>query len=294
MGKFASPAKQAASVLKALQGDKIQSVGSVRNYEEALKQVAEYAKNELHCSLRDMTPSQAIQYLEYRGQDHGQSSLNMSRQALQHMMQSITHQLAPNEKLPTITSERDEALNSRAYSSEHLKMVMDCQRENNAFSTAISEAAGLRAHELFTIRPLAERAPSDRPALETKFLGREGHAYTVHGKGGLIREIRLPNELAERLEEKRLPEPRTITDRGVNYQQFYDLNGGNRWSSSFSTASNRALGWSTGAHGVRHSYAQSRMRELQVSHGLDRHTALETVSQEMGHFRPSITEVYLR
>jgi hypothetical protein len=31
-----------------------------------------------------------------------------------------------------------------------------------------------------------------------------------------------------------------------------------------------------------------------VSIGLSRDKALETVSQEMGHFRPDVTEIYLR
>lgn len=53
------------------------------------------------------------------------------------------------------------------------------------------------------------------------------------------------------------------------------------------------MGRSTGAHGLRHSYAQERMTELQ-NRGLSRDAALETVSQEMGHFRPEITETYLR
>ena len=35
------------------------------------------------------------------------------------------------------------------------------------------------------------------------------------------------------------------------------------------------------------------MTELQ-NRGLTREQALETVSQELGHFRPEITEVYLR
>ena len=47
-------------------------------------------------------------------------------------------------------------------------------------------------------------------------------------------------------------------------------------------------------YGVRHGYAQERMRELQVGQLLTRDKALETVSQEMGHFRPEITEAYLR
>ena len=46
------------------------------------------------------------------------------------------------------------------------------------------------------------------------------------------------------------------------------------------------------AHGARHAYAQERMRELQRM--LLRAGALETVSQELGHFRPEIAETYLR
>ena len=51
--------------------------------------------------------------------------------------------------------------------------------------------------------------------------------------------------------------------------------------------------FSNGGHGLRHSYAQERMAELK-SLGLARAIALETVSQELGHFRAEITEVYLR
>ena len=44
---------------------------------------------------------------------------------------------------------------------------------------------------------------------------------------------------------------------------------------------------------MRHEYAQERMETLQ-SMGYEYREALEVVSQEMGHFRPDITEVYLR
>ena len=45
------------------------------------------------------------------------------------------------------------------------------------------------------------------------------------------------------------------------------------------------------AHGLRHGYAQQRMRELMhhAEHGL----ALPIVSEEMGHLRPAITQLYL-
>jgi len=62
---------------------------------------------------------------------------------------------------------------------------------------------------------------------------------------------------------------------------------------STTKASTRALGWTFGAHGIRHTYAQKRMIELQ-NLGWKYDSALAVVSQEMGHFRPEITEVYLR
>jgi len=82
-------------------------------------------------------------------------------------------------------------------------------------------------------------------------------------------------------------------DREINYLQRYDIGGGHKWSCSFSKASSRTLFFSNGGHGLRHSYAQERMDELKGL-GLSRQVALETVSQELGHFRAEITEVYLR
>ena len=295
MGKFAKASKQAASVMKELQGGVLQSVGTVRNYEQALTRVAEYAKAErINGGLRGLTPDQALTYLEIRGQEVGQSTLNMERQAIQAMMQHVTSKLKTNIRLTVIKSELVQATKSRAYTTEQIRLIANAQTDKNQLATNLAYAAGLRAHELLTLRPVNERAATPgRPANETKFNGREGQLYTVHGKGGLVREVLIPHDLAEQLERTRLPEPRTVDDRGVIYEQHYNINGGQKWSASFSAASNRALFRSNGAHGLRHSYAQQRMHELQ-SQGLKRDLALETVSQELGHFRPQITEVYLR
>jgi len=219
--------------------------------------------------------------------------LNMERQSIQCMMKHVTNKLEQNERLPAVQSERQQALESRAYTKTQVDLISQAQSERNALSTEIAHAAGLRAHELYTILPIAEQTPSERPASDAKFSGRDGVSYTVDGKGGLIREVNIPRELSERLESTRFSEAITIIDRGVNYTQHYDINGGNRWSASFSYNSNQQLGWSAGGHGVRHSYAQERMIELTKS-GLTRSEALKVVSQEMGHFRPEITEVYLR
>ena len=295
--RFSSPEKQAvkqsASVMKALQGKHIRSVRTVRNYEQCLRTVARILA-ENRQSLKDLTRETAAQYLVDRAVEVGQSQLNMERQALQAMMQHVTHELAPNETLNVEKSDLKEVLASRAYAPEQVALVAERQTDRNALSTEIAHAAGLRAHELLTIRPTDERAPDVRPALEQKFENREAErSYTVVGKGGLCREIRLPDHLADRLEDRRLDEPVEVTDRGIHYEQHYDIGGGQAWSQSFSDAAERALGWSEGAHGLRHSYAQERMVELQRAE-YSYQTALAVVSQEMGHFRPEITEVYLR
>lgn len=275
------------------------SVGTNRNYMQCLTQVAQWVKDNHLGDLRHLDIPTAAKYLEERSAEVGQKTLDQHRQAIQAHLHA-TGVLERGETLEVTKSQQETTLEHRAYTPEQVAAVAAAQNEKNAFSTELAYAAGLRAHELLTLRPIAEQPADVRhyedgsvKSLETKWQGRDqGIAYSVVGKGGLTREVRLPADLAARLEERRLPEPRTVVDRNVRYEQHYDLAGGQKWSNSFSAASNRALGWSTGAHGLRHSYAQERMAELSKVCNFDK--ALETVSQEMGHFRPDITTTYLR
>jgi len=293
--KTASPAKQALSVEKSLQrGGHIPSIRTLNNYRERLERVAsklpEYG---IRCEIRQLDKHSITQYLTQRSTEVGQKTLDMERQALQSMARHISREIGLKSTLPVIKSIHEQRLTGRAYTAEQVSMVATAQTEKNSISTAIAYAAGLRANELHTLLPINERPADDRPALVTKFEGREGVRYTVVGKGGLVREIILPHDLAEQLETLRLRESLPVTDRGVHYEQHYAIGAGQRWSNSFSRAANRTLEWSAGAHGVRHSYAQERLDELQnAGHSLD--LAKETVSQELGHFRPSITDIYLR
>lgn len=309
MAKFAKPATQAASVMKRMQGSTLRSVGTVRNYELRLKLVTEWIQQNRLGSLRELTPERALEYLRQRATQVGQKTLDMDRQAIQAMMRHVTGRLGEGQTLPVLKSTAPERAakagepnnlgrrlseESRLYTREQVALIAARQAPHNALATEIAAAAGLRAHELLTLRRIHHRAPDERPAHALKFEGvrADSIAYTVHGKGGLTREVRIPVELARRLERTRLPEPRQVTDRGVHYQQIYAIGGGQAWSASFSTASNAALGWSKGAHGLRHCYAQERLRTMQGH--LTRREALRVVSQEMGHFRAEITEVYLR
>jgi len=293
MPRFSSPAKQAGSVMKVLQGRVIKSIGTSRNYEQAYRRISQYLHEQRLGSLQSMTVQQAVAYLDKRSQFVRQSTLNMERQALQAMMRHITHLLAPDQALPSVQAAIETELSSRAYTAEQVDMIAAHQIARNSLATEIAYRAGLRAHELYTLRLATERHADVRPATPYKFNHRPGILYTVQGKGGLIREVCIPPNLSRQLEAARLPHPAPILDRNIRYQSYYDLNGGQRWSSSFTKVSKRVLGWSEGGHGVRHAYAQERMDELRAA-GLDRNLALETVSQELGHFRPSITEIYLR
>ena len=113
MGAFQSTNRQALEAIKKLQEDgKIKGVGTNRNYLEALKHIAKHTTG----NLRDLTKEQATQYLVDRSIQVGQSSLNMSRQVMQHLI---------GDKLPVIKTEKNEVLGSRAYTPEQVKVIAD-------------------------------------------------------------------------------------------------------------------------------------------------------------------------
>ena len=300
MPSFAKPESQASkSVTKAISvgtarhtsrnDGRIHGAGTARNYEQALKLAALWDQANGGQGLAYFDRDRAQAYLSERAESVNQKTLDLDRQALQ---------ILPNVgSLDRVRSELNRpglADQGRAYTPEQVQAIAQAQQPRNALATEIAHAAGIRAHELYTLQPANQRGPSThREWHPDRFAGRDGMKYTVVGKGGLVREVVLPKELAERLEARRLDAPLDVIDRGIHYEQKYDLGGGQAWSQSFSSASTRELGWSTGAHGLRHSYAQERMEELQRQ-GYIYHEALSLVSQEMGHFRADITLVYLR
>ena len=271
----------------------IHSVGTARSYQGALARVAAWMQeNRNYKGLDQLTPEEARTYLEARAAHVRQKTLDQDRQALQVLpLVGKLERIKSNPELrPTCL-----ATEGRAYTPEQVDIIAQAQTPRNALATRIAYAAGVRASELLTLLPASERpASKHREWSPERFDGRgDVRRYTVEGKGGLKREVALPSYLAEQLEARRLRKPERVTDRGVRCMQHYDLGGGQAWSQSVSAASKNELGWSTGAHGLRHSYAQDRVGELQGS-GHGHESALETVSQELGHFRPDITRVYLR
>lgn len=300
MPSFRSAAAQArhqvelASVIgtakPASESSFIHSLGTQRVYAVSLGLLGRWMRDRrMGTDLRQLTEDQALQWLCERSEEVGQKCLDNDRIAISKTL---------GFSLPRIPSNHDDerrlAEQSRAYTAVQIARIQDHQSERNRFATQVIASAGLRAHETLTLRPaLARPATSDREWSSERFLGLSGQRYTVVGKGGLIREVLIPHALAVHLESHRLLRPVTVRDRQINYLVHYDIAGGNAWSKSFSQASERAFGYSHGGHGLRHSYAQARMAELQ-GRGLAFDSALAIVSQELGHFRPDITEVYLR
>ncbi len=280
-------AKQAAGLKGNASTGKIHAIATLRKHEFALKKAGEWLEKTFDVKRLDaITKDQAEAYLDYRRTVVGQKQLDADRLALQ---------LCKNVgKLDRIKTDRTETLSGRAYTKAQIERIARRQADHNALATRIAYGAGVRAHELQTLRRTDETAPSPhREWRNDRFLGRSGERYVVIGKGGLKREVMIPHELTNALEERRLDQPRAVSDRGISYTAHYDIGSGNAWSKSFGVVSKRALGWSTGAHGVRHTYAQERMRELQGK-GYTYRVAKSVLSQELGHFREDVVNKYLR
>ena len=265
----------------------IHAVRTAQAYKGALTGYTEFLQDNRLGDLKSATAETAQMYLAERQEARlSQKTLDQDRQAIQcHLAQ----------KLDRVQALEKTALSTRSYTRDQVREIASNQSGRNSLATQITHAAGLRASELNTLRPVSERpASTHRTWSADRFTGRSGERYTVAGKGGLIREVLIPHELAVRLEATRIAGgPVPVTDRGVHGEKYYNIGGGKNWSTSFSRVSENRLGWSNGGHGLRHSYAQQRMGELQGG-GFQYELALATVAQELGHFSPSTTEAYLR
>ena len=306
-GHLSSAGKQAARAVNGLKslgtskldfdGDAVRSVGTARQFQQIFTGAAEYA-NAHGVRLSNLTAEVANTYLSERSSDIQQKQLNVETRALEMHVRNITGDNSIS--LERQRSEVPAISESRAYSPNQISYLAEQQSDRMALSTKICESAGLRAHELHTLQKMDgpnARTPSSHRNWNSSMHSGGGREqwdrYTVQGKGGLTREIRIPNNVSVQLEEKRLPTPMQIVDRGVNYVSHYDVMGGQSFSNAWSKSSATHYGFSHGAHGLRHSYAQQRMREIQ-NNGTNYKDALGIVSQELGHFRPNITTEYLR
>ena len=275
----------------------ISSIGTERNYRQCLKNYLEWcALNGVHPDCQAKSSNLQI-YLKERSEWIEQKNLNQIKHALE---------LIYKQKLPNIRAMKKSIYEKRSYKLVQVQKIVEHQNPKNRITTLLAFFTGIRAHEAATILPIAEQPPSKRLDKwdPRRFTGlNEFILYSVIGKGGLIRAVAVPKWLATQLEATRRDHPIVVLDREVQYSSSYDIGYGQSWSQSFTTASTKSLGYSTGGHGLRHSYAKWRLWNLIFSLELEgcatdqgsiEEQALLIVSQELGHFRLDIVYCYIR
>lgn len=273
---------------------------SVRSYQETTTTLARIGRELGVSQLKEITPEIALGYLQTRKEQRSVTQICSKEKDHEHLSQKTLDaerkalSIISGQSLERVFSNNNSRQASRSYNVDQVESIKKAQTEKFSFATELSRASGLRAVELLTLRRADEDSKSTRRAWRNdRFEGLKGDLYVVTGKGGLKREVLIPKDLANKLETYRLAQPKVILDRKVKITSCYDIPGGKNFSKSFSSASNRALGFSNGAHGLRHSYAKERYEQLRTL-GKNEIDAKTIVSQELGHFRPSIVEVYLR
>jgi integrase len=225
------------------------------------------------------------EFLDTYSECHAQASLSHMRLALEKCY---------SVKLGHFESSLPETAHGRAYYLSEVERLLEWQSSRNQLAVLLCFDAGLRAHECITLCPREWGEPSShRDWSPQRFAGRKDYeVFLTNGKGGLVREVAVSLPIAAAVHRTRRPEPKMVTDRGVHYESHFDIGGGQGLSSSFTRASQKALGWSTGAQGLRHAFAQERLRVLTKI--LGPHLGLSVLSQELGHFRRDVTLIYLR
>lgn len=269
-----------------LSSDGISSIGTQRDYQVCIKLYLDW------CQTNAIPPGNygsnlsLSAYLEDKSELYRQKTLCQHRMALN---------AAYHKQLPRVKSLVDTVLSSRDYRLSEVLLLIKNLHPKNAIAILLCFFSGLRAHELATLQRANEGERSHTRTWSKNLFVLENyfHLYIVTGKGGLRRYVAIPTELAKIIEAHRFESPRKVCDRGIHYHMNYNLGFGKALSQCFTRASLKHFGWSTGLHGLRHSYAKNRIRKLTGNH-FSREYAKSIVSQELGHFRPSVINCYMR
>ena len=262
----------------------ITSRGTQEKYENCVKNYLYYLKQQ-RIPVAKVCTEVAHDFLKLKAADCQQKTVDGYRQAIKKVF---------GLDVPYVMSDLETVKDQRAYTDEQIDFLCACAKPALALSIRVAAAAGLRAIELDTICRKSDQREDIRDWLPERFFGKESQIrLIVHGKGGLRRTIVLPEDLAQEIEQHRLDQSVIKLSRKIAYKKYYSLIGGHSFSQKFTRLIKKVLGWSSGAHGLRHSFAQRRMQFLQAN-GFTFNFALKIVSQELGHFDIKNTFEYLR
>jgi len=276
----------------------LRSDRTVLRYQGDLGRAAEFIQQTYGVTkLKDITQEQAQSYINLRlSEKIGVRTVHGYAQALQ--LLPLVNKLT----LPSRTSDLfDKPKERRAYT---LEQVYEIQKNIPSLATKLAVQvileSGCRTQDLASMCLASER-PIKNARLEKlhpdRFAGREDWVkISFIGKGGHEYISTVSPQTATAIAKFKLTESRHFRERGQENtvtKQYYDLPAGQRLSSLWTQASKQTLGFSQGIHGLRHSFAQQRVRLLQEQR-MTWQKALECTSQQMGHYRADQVLAYLR
>lgn len=276
----------------------LRSDRTVQRYQGDLGRAAEFVQQKYGITrLKDITHEQAQGYLDHRLKEKIRiRTVHGYAKALELLP------LVGKLTLPSRTTDpNDKPKGTRAYTLEQINEI-----HKNLPFLAVKLAArvvlesGCRSQDLASMCLLSDR-PLKNARLgkldPDRFTGREGWVNMLFiGKGGHEYISTLSPETAREVANFRLYEPRDFRERGqenVVTKQYYDLPAGEYLSKIWTAASKRTFGFSRGVHGLRHTFAQQRVRAMQDL-GMTWDKALVCVSQQMGHYRAEQVLTYMR
>jgi integrase len=199
------------------------------------------------------------------------------------------------------TDAQDKPKRTRAYTTEQINEIQKrISSIAGQLAIKVIVESGCRAQDLASMRLESDRSLKNARLNQLhpdRFSGREDWIkVTFIGKGGHEYASTISPQTAIEIEKFHLLTPRDFRERGqenVVTQQCYDLPAGKRLSLLWTQASKQTFGFSRGIHGLRHTFAQERIKVMQEL-GMTWQKALECVSQQMGHYRADQVLTYCR
>jgi integrase len=279
-------------------GASLRSDRTVDRYKGDLARAAEAIQHECGIKrLKDITQTQAQDYINQRLKDRIRVRTVQGYAKALELLPNVAELIVPSRA----TDANDKPTGTRAYTPAQIKEIQKfLNLPKSQLATQIILESGCRAQDLASLRLNHEHTITNARLAKLhpdRFAGREDWVkVNFIGKGGHEYISTIHPETARTLERYRLTLPQDFKERqqeNVVTQQYYDIPAGKVLSTQWSRAADQSLGLKRGLHGLRHTFAQERLKDMQHA-GMVWEKALECVSQQMGHYRASEVKTYLR
>ncbi|MGK0466987.1 tyrosine-type recombinase/integrase [Clostridium sp.] len=192
--------------------------------------------------------------------------------------------LPTNKKIGVVTRGKDERIGSnKAWNNEEIENFISYGTQVGQVRygqmVLLSSQMGFRIHEVTRL---------DKGHLEQ---GLKEGVISIKGKGGLIRDVPVGDKSLIKTLYDQTPKGAKVfvhkneqTHQVIKNIQVFIYNNQNK----FATGEKQLT-----FHGLRHFYAQKRYKNF-ISSGYSEEKAKRKVAKELGHFRPEITDIYIK